>query len=189
MRVICTSSAEYNAVAVLAKVVHEMFGIEKGAVTVLHSLTSNLSTVDGGNGGREGRAYANIIPSPNKDLFHIGRVIPELDNKIVGVTLQVPTIGVSLIDFSFLLSQPVDFDELCSVIRSAASMDMKGLLQYSDGDCVSSDFVGDPSSCIFDERASMQLEPSFMKLVAWFDNEWAYACRVVDLVCYCTEST
>jgi len=173
--------------APLAKVVHDEFGIIEGLMTTVHATTATQKTVDGPSGKlwRDGRGAAqNIIPASTGAAKAVGKVIPELNGKLTGMAFRVPTPDVSVVDLTARLEKPASLDAIKEVIKKAASGKLKGILEYTDEAVVSTDFVGDVHSSIFDADASISLNPHFVKLIAWYDNEFGYSNRVVDLITY-----
>ena len=171
--------------ATLAKVIHDHFGIASGLMTTVHSATASQRIVDGASGKdrRGGRAAsANIIPSSTGAARAVGKVIPELNGRLTGMSLRVPTADVSVVDLTVNLLRPTDYREICAAVKRAAGGEMRGILGYTEDAVVSSDFIGDSRSCIFDAGGGIMLSERFVKLIAWYDNEWAYSCRLLDLV-------
>jgi glyceraldehyde 3-phosphate dehydrogenase len=170
--------------APLAKVLNDHFGIEEGLMTTVHAVTATQKTVDGPSakdwrGGRG--AYQNIIPSSTGAAKAVSLVIPELKNKLTGMSFRVPVANVSVVDLTVKLKQATTYENLCNTIRSASEGYLKGILEYTDEDVVSSDFIGNPHTCIFDAKAGIALNDNFFKLIAWYDNEWGYSNKLVDL--------
>lgn len=190
MNVVSNASCTTNCLAPLAKVINDRFGIVEGLMTTVHSLTANQLTVDGpakgGKDWRAGRAAGiNIIPSTTGAAKAVGIVIPELKGKLTGMAFRVPTVDVSVVDLTVKLSKKATYDEIKAAIKEASqSGPMKGILGYTEDSVVSSDFVHDSRSSIFDADAGIALNDSFVKLVSWYDNEWGYSNRVVDLISY-----
>lgn len=185
MKVISNASCTTNCLAPLAKVVNDVFGIEEGLMTTIHSATATQTVVDGPTkkDRRGGRAAAiNIIPSATGAAKAVGKVIPELDGKLTGMAFCVPTVDVSVVDLTCRLKKAATYEEIKNAIKHAAETNMKGILAYTEDDVVSTDFIGDLHSCIFDASAGISLNPHFVKLVAWYDNEAAYSQRCVDLL-------
>jgi glyceraldehyde 3-phosphate dehydrogenase len=181
LKIVSNASCTTNCLAPLAKVVHDNFGIVEGLMTTVHAMTANQLTVDGPSKGgkdwRAGRAASgNIIPAST------GKVIPELKGKITGMAFRVPTLDVSVVDLTVKIAKPASYEEIVNAVKNAASGDMKGILGWTDEEVVSADFIHDPRSSIFDVKAGIQLNPSFVKLVTWYDNEWGYSNRLVDLL-------
>lgn len=187
MNVISNASCTTNCLAPLAKVINDNFGIKDGLMTTVHSTTATQKTVDGASkkdwrGGRA--ASANIIPSSTGAAKAVGKVIPELNGKLTGMAFRVPTIDVSVVDLTCNLEKPATYEEICAVMKKASENELKGIVEYVDEDVVSSDFVGDAHTSIFDAKAGIALTDSFVKLVAWYDNEWGYSNKLVDLAVY-----
>ncbi len=187
MNVVSNASCTTNCLAPLAKVVHDNFGIKEGLMTTVHSITATQKTVDGASkkdwrGGRAG-SY-NIIPSSTGAAKAVGKVIPELNGKLTGMAFRVPTIDVSVVDLTVNLEKPATYEEICSAIKKASEGELKGILGYTDELLVSSDFIHDSRTSIFDEKAGIALTDTFVKLVAWYDNEWGYSNKLLDLAAY-----
>ena len=187
MNIISNASCTTNCLAPLAKVINDNFGIKDGLMTTVHSTTATQKTVDGASkkdwrGGRA--ASANIIPSSTGAAKAVGKVIPELNGKLTGMAFRVPTVDVSVVDLTCNLEKPATYEEICSVIKKASENELKGILEYVDEDVVSSDFIHDNHTSIFDAKAGIALTDTFVKLVAWYDNEWGYSNKLVDLACY-----
>jgi len=187
--VVSNASCTTNCLAPLAKVVNEKFGIVEGLMTTVHAMTATQLTVDGpSKGGKDWRggraASTNIIPSSTGAAKAVGKVIPALNGKLTGMAFRVPTVDVSVVDLTVRLSKPAKYDEIVAAIKEAADGPLKGVLAVTDEEVVSSDFIHDKHSCILDVRAGIQLNDNFVKLVAWYDNEWGYSNRLVDLVAH-----
>lgn len=185
--VVSNASCTTNCLAPLTKVLLDNFGIEEGLMTTVHSLTSTQPSVDGPSkkDWRGGRAASiNIIPSSTGAAKAVGLCIPEVQGKLTGMAFRVPTADVSAVDLTVRLSKETSYDEICNAMKHASESSMKGVLEYCDEEVVSSDFIGNTSSCIFDKGAGIALNRRFFKLVAWYDNEMGYSNRVVDLVQY-----
>lgn len=183
-RIVSNASCTTNCLAPLAKVINDRFGIESGLMTTVHAVTATQNTVDGVSlkdwrGGRA--AFGNIIPSSTGAARAVGRVIPELAGRLTGMSMRVPTLDVSAVDLTVNLRRGADYEEICRAVEEAAAGEMRGILGVTDECAVSSDFVGDTRSCIFDRRAGIALTDKFVKLIAWYDNEAGYAARLVDL--------
>ncbi len=182
---VSNASCTTNCLAPVAKVLHDNFGILEGLMTTVHSVTATQKTVDGPSAKdwRGGRAASgNIIPSSTGAAKAVGKVIPELNGKLTGMSLRVPTLDVSVVDLTVRLEKETTYENICKVMKEASEGDLKGVLGYTDEAVVSSDFIGDARTCIFDVDAGIQLSPSFVKVVAWYDNEWGYSNKVVELV-------
>ena len=187
MTVVSNASCTTNCLAPLAKVINDNFGIKDGLMTTVHATTATQKTVDGASkkDWRGGRAAAgNIIPSSTGAAKAVGKVIPELNGKLTGMAFRVPTLDVSVVDLTCNLDKPTTYEEICRVMKEASEGHMKGIVEYVDDDVVSSDFTSDIHTSIFDAKAGIQLTDTFVKLVAWYDNEWGYAHKLVDLACY-----
>ena len=190
MNIVSNASCTTNCLAPLAKVINDKFGITEGLMTTVHSTTATQKTVDGASkkdwrGGRA--ASGNIIPSSTGAAKAVGKVIPSLNGKLTGMSFRVPTLDVSVVDLTCNLARPATYDEICAAMKEASESYMKGIIEYTDEDVVSSDFLSDIHTCIFDAKAGIQLTDTFVKLVAWYDNEWGYAHKLVDLACYMAE--
>ena len=169
------------------KVINDNFGIKDGLMTTVHATTATQKTVDGASkkdwrGGRA--AAANIIPSSTGAAKAVGKVIPTLNGKLTGMSFRVPTVDVSVVDLTCNLEKPATMEEICAVIKKASENEMKGIIEYVDEPVVSSDFINDAHTSIFDATAGISLTDTFVKLVAWYDNEWGYSNKLVDLACY-----
>jgi glyceraldehyde 3-phosphate dehydrogenase len=185
--VVSNASCTTNCLAPLTKVLLDNFGIEEGLMTTVHSLTATQPSVDGPSkkDWRGGRAASiNIIPASTGAAKAVGLCIPEVQGKLTGMAFRVPTADVSAVDLTVRLATDTSYEEICSTMKRAADGPMKGILEYCDEEVVSSDFIGNTSSCIFDKGAGIALNKRFFKLVAWYDNEMGYSNRVVDLVLY-----
>ena len=185
MKVVSNASCTTNCLAPLSKVINDKFGIVEGLMTTVHSTTATQKTVDGPSmkdwrGGRA--ASANIIPSSTGAAKAVGKVIPELNGKLTGMSFRVPTIDVSVVDLTCRLEKPATYEEIKAAVKEAATGSMKGILDYTEDDVVSSDFLGDAHTSIFDAKAGIALNDNFVKLVSWYDNEWGYSNKVVDLI-------
>ena len=185
MNVVSNASCTTNCLAPLAKVVHEKFGIKEGLMTTVHSVTATQKTVDGPSkkDWRGGRAATyNIIPSSTGAAKAVGKVIPELNGKLTGMSFRVPTLDVSVVDLTCTLNTPASYDEIVSAVKEACNGELKGIMDYTEDAVVSSDFIHDSHTSIFDVKAGIALSDTFVKLVAWYDNEWGYSNKVLDLV-------
>jgi len=185
LNIISNASCTTNCLAPLAKVIHERFGMAEGLMTTVHSVTATQKTVDGPSGKdwRAGRgANQNIIPSTTGAAKAVGKVIPSLNGKLTGMSFRVGTPDVSVVDLTCRLEKPATYDEICKAIKEESVGKMKGILGYTDHEVVSSDFIGDDRSSIFDAKAGIALNNNFVKLISWYDNEWGYSNRVVDLI-------
>lgn len=188
--IISNASCTTNCLAPLAKVINDKFGIIEGLMTTVHATTATQKTVDGPSGKqwRDGRgASQNIIPASTGAAKAVGKVIPELNGKLTGMAFRVPTPDVSVVDLTARLEKPATMDEIKAAVKEAAAGPMKGILGYTEDQVVSTDFVGCHFSSIFDANACISLNPHFVKLISWYDNEFGYSCRVVDLISYVHE--
>ena len=184
---VSNASCTTNCLAPLAKVLHDNFGITDGLMTTVHATTATQKTVDGPSAKdwRGGRAAAgNIIPSSTGAAKAVGKVIPELNGKLTGMSFRVPTLDVSVVDLTVNLAKPATYAEICEAIKKASEGELKGILGYTDEDVVSSDFLGDTRTSIFDAKAGIALTDTFVKLVSWYDNEIGYSNKVLDLVAH-----
>merc|ERR1740121_3213237 len=185
--VVSNASCTTNCLAPLAKVINDNFGIVEGLMTTVHAMTATQLTVDGPSRGgkdwRGGRAGCyNIIPSSTGAAKAVGKVIPALNGKLTGMAFRVPTSNVSVVDLTAVISKGASYDTICAAIQEASEGKMKGILGYQDKMVVSSDFVGNTQTSVFDEKAGIALTDNFVKLVAWYDNEAGYSMRVLDLI-------
>lgn len=183
-RIVSNASCTTNCLAPLCKVINDRFGIENGLMTTVHAVTATQNTVDGASAKnwRLGRAaYDNMIPSTTGAAKAVALVIPELEGKLTGTSLRVPVANVSLVDLTCTLKQGASQSEICAAIKDASEHELKGVLEYTDVPVVSSDLNGNPHTCIFDAKASIFLNDHFVKLFAWYDNEWGYSVKTVDL--------
>ncbi len=185
MEIVSNASCTTNCLAPLAKVIHDNFGIVEGLMTTVHATTATQKTVDGPSkkdwrGGR-GAAF-NIIPSSTGAAKAVGKVIPELNGKLTGMAFRVPTADVSVVDLTCRLAKPAKYEAIKDAIKQAAAGPMKGIMAYTEDKVVSSDFIGESCTCIFDAEAGIALNDNFVKLVAWYDNEWGYSNKCVDLI-------
>ena len=190
MNVVSNASCTTNCLAPLAKVVHEKFGIKDGLMTTVHSVTATQKTVDGPSkkDWRGGRAATyNIIPSSTGAAKAVGKVIPDLNGKLTGMSFRVPTLDVSVVDLTCNLEKPATYDEIVEAIKEACQGELKGIMDYTEDAVVSSDFIHDPHISIFDVKAGIALTDTFVKLVAWYDNEWGYSNKILDLVSHMYE--
>jgi len=185
--IISNASCTTNCLAPLAKVIHDKFGIVEGLMTTVHATTATQKTVDGPSGKdwRAGRgAGQNIIPATTGAAKAVTKVIPSLEGKLTGMAFRVPTPDVSVVDLTVRLEKPATYQQICDAIKEAAAGELKGILGYTEDEVVSTDFLGDSRSSIFDAKAGISLNSNFVKLVSWYDNEWGYSHRVVDLLKY-----
>lgn len=186
LKVVSNASCTTNCLAPLAKVIHDKFGIVEGLMTTVHSTTATQLTVDGPSKGgkdwRAGRAAAiNLMPSTTGAAKAVGKVIPELNGKLTGMAFRVPTVDVSVVDLTCRLEKPAKYEEIVAAIKEASEGPLKGILGWTADEVVSTDFIHDARSSIFDVKAGIALNDNFVKLVAWYDNEWGYSNRLVDL--------
>ena len=189
--IVSNASCTTNCLAPLTKILLDHFGIEEGLMTTVHSVTATQPTVDGPSkkdwrGGRS--ASLNIIPSSTGAAKAVGLCLPAVKGKLTGMAFRVPTADVSVVDLTVRLSKETSYEEICQVMRKEAQGAYKGIVEYCEDEVVSSDFIGCTASCIFDKGAGIALNPRFYKLVAWYDNEMGYSCRVVDLLRYMSRS-
>jgi len=187
LQVVSNASCTTNCLAPLAKVINDNYGIIEGLMTTVHAVTATQKTVDGPSGKdwRGGRGAAqNIIPSSTGAAKAVGKVIPELNGKLTGMAFRVPTPDVSVVDLTVRIEKEASYEDICAKIKEASEGSMKGILGYTDEALVSTDFVGDDRSSIFDAKAGIQLSKTFVKLVSWYDNEMGYSNRVIDLITY-----
>ena len=191
MDVVSNASCTTNCLAPMAKIVNDNWGIEEGLMTTVHATTATQKTVDGPSmkdwrGGR-GAAF-NIIPSSTGAAKAVGKVIPELDGKLTGMAFRVPTANVSVVDLTCRLVKPASYDDIKAAFKTAAEGPLKGIVGYTDDKVVSSDFIGETCTSVFDADAGIPLNDRFVKLVSWYDNEWGYSCKVLDLIAHMDQS-
>ena len=187
MTVVSNASCTTNCLAPLAKVVNDAFGIEQALMSTIHSSTAKQKAVDAraGRDWRTGRSVmGNIIPSTTGAAKAVGLVIPELKGKMTGMSFRVPTNDASVVDLTARLKTPATYEGICAAVRQAAEGPMKGILTYTKDQIVSTDIIGNPHTSIFDETAGIMLDDQFVKLIAWYDNEWGYSNKVVDLIAH-----
>jgi len=187
MNFVSNASCTTNCLAPLAKVINDTYGIADGLMTTVHAATATQLTVDGASkkdwrGGRA--ASGNIIPSSTGAAKAVGVVIPELKGKLTGMAMRVPTLNVSVVDLTVNLKKPASYADICATVKAASEGPLKGILGYTEDAVVSSDFIGDSRTSIFDAKAGIALTDTFVKLVSWYDNEWGYSSKVVDLICH-----
>ena len=185
MKVVSNASCTTNCLAPLTKVINDKFGIIEGLMTTVHSTTATQKTVDGPSkkDWRGGRAASNnIIPSSTGAAKACALVIPEVKGKLTGMSFRVPTLDVSVVDLTVHLAKETTYEDICKAVKEASEGEMKGILGYTDEDVVSTDFISDPRTSIFDAKAGIMLNPAFVKLVSWYDNEWGYSNKVLDLI-------
>jgi glyceraldehyde 3-phosphate dehydrogenase len=183
--IVSNASCTTNCLAPLAKVVHDNFGIASGLMTTVHATTATQKTVDGPSikDWRGGRGAAqNIIPSSTGAAKAVGKVIPALNGKLTGMAFRVPTADVSVVDLTVNLERPASYEQVKAAMRAAAAGPLAGILAYTEDEVVSTDFLGESCTSIFDAGAGIALTDTFMKLVAWYDNEWGYSCKCLDLI-------
>ncbi len=184
-KIVSNASCTTNCLAPIAKVLNDKFGITDGLMTTVHSTTATQKTVDGPSmkdwrGGRA--ASGNIIPSSTGAAKAVGKVIPSLNGKLTGMSMRVPTLDVSVVDLTVNLAKPAKYEEICAAMKEASEGELKGVLGYTEDAVVSSDFLGDPRTSIFDKAAGIALTDTFVKVVSWYDNEWGYSNKVLDLI-------
>ncbi len=185
MDIVSNASCTTNCLAPIAKVLNDNFGIVEGLMTTVHATTATQKTVDGPSkkDWRGGRAAAgNIIPSSTGAAKAVGKVIPELSGKLTGMAFRVPTLDVSVVDLTARLAKDATYEEICAAMKKASETSMKGILGYTEDAVVSSDFIGEVRTSVFDATAGIMLSPTFVKVVSWYDNEWGYSNKVVDLI-------
>lgn len=185
MKVVSNASCTTNCLAPLAKVINEKYGIVEGLMTTVHSITATQLTVDGSSkkdwrGGRA--AGVNIIPSSTGAAKVVGEVIPELKGKLTGMSFRVPTVDVSVVDLTCRLAKATTYEDIKKTMKAASKGKYKNIIGYTEEPVVSSDMIGQVNTCVFDANAGIMLNPNFVKLVAWYDNEWGYSCKVLDLI-------
>ena len=185
MTFVSNASCTTNCLAPIAKVLNDKFGIVEGLMTTVHSVTPTQKLLDGASlkdwrGGRA--ATGNIIPSSTGAAKAVGKVIPELNGKLTGISMRVPTLDVSVVDLTAKLAKPATYEEICAAMKEASEGELKGILGYTDEDLVSSDFLGDTRTSIFDKKAGLALTDTFVKVVSWYDNECGYANKMVELI-------
>jgi len=186
IRIVSNASCTTNCLAPLAKVLHDTYGIKEGLMTTVHAATATQPTVDGPSnkdwrGGR-GAVGMNVIPSSTGAAKAVGKVIPSLNGKLTGMSFRVPTANVSVVDLTCTLEKGAKYADICATIKAASNGELKGILGYTEDAVVSSDFVSDPRSSIFDAKAGIALTDNFIKVVSWYDNEFGYSNRVLDLI-------
>ncbi len=187
MNVVSNASCTTNCLAPLAKVINDKFGIVEGLMTTVHATTATQKTVDGPSkkdwrGGRA--ASGNIIPSSTGAAKAVGKVIPSLNGKLTGMAFRVPTLNVSVVDLTCRIEKAASYEEICAALKEASENELKGILGYTEDAVVSSDFITDARTSIFDAKAGISLNPNFVKLVSWYDNEWGYSNKIIDLISY-----
>jgi len=191
IKILSNASCTTNCLAPLAKLIDEKFGIIEGLMTTVHSVTATQKTVDGPSAKdwRAGRGAAqNIIPASTGAAKAVGKVIPKLNGKLTGMSIRVPTPDVSVVDLTVRLEKGASYEEICKAVKEASEGAYKGIIGYTDHEVVSSDFIGDARSSIFDAKAGISLNANFVKLISWYDNEWGYSNRCVDLIKHIAKS-
>ncbi len=182
--IISNASCTTNCLAPLAKVLHDSFGIQRGLMTTVHATTATQKTVDGPSkkDWRGGRGILeNIIPSSTGAAKAVGKVIPELNKKLTGMSMRVPTSDVSVVDLTVELARETTYEAICAAMKAAAEGPLKGVLAYTQDKVVSTDFRGESCTSVFDADAGIMLDPTFVKVIAWYDNEWGYSCKVLEM--------
>jgi glyceraldehyde 3-phosphate dehydrogenase len=185
MSIVSNASCTTNCLAPISKVLHDNFGILEGLMTTVHAVTPSQNVADGPGGKkwRSGRAASvNIIPASTGAAKAVGKVIPELEGKLTGMAFRVPVQNVSVVDLTCRIEKAASYDTIKEAMKAASEGPMKGILGYTEDHVVSSDFIGDACTSIFDAGAGISLNPNFVKVVAWYDNEWAYSCKTLDLI-------
>ncbi len=185
--IISNASCTTNCLAPISKVLNEAFGIKRGLMTTVHAATATQKTVDGPSkkDWRGGRGILeNIIPSSTGAAKAVGKVLPELNGKLTGMSMRVPTSDVSVVDLTVELEKTTTYEEICKAMKAASEGELKGILGYTDESVVSTDFRGDSRTSIFDAKAGIQLDPTFVKVVSWYDNEWGYSNKVLEMARY-----
>ena len=185
MTFVSNASCTTNCLAPIAKVLNDKFGIVEGLMTTVHSVTPTQKLLDGASlkdwrGGRA--ATGNIIPSSTGAAKAVGKVIPELNGKLTGMSMRVPTLDVSVVDLTVKLAKPATYEDICKAMKDASEGELKGVLGYTDEEVVSSDFLGDSRTSIFDKKAGIALTDTFVKVVSWYDNECGYSNKMVELI-------
>jgi len=193
MNIVSNASCTTNCLAPIAKVIHENYKITEGLMTTVHAATATQLVVDGpakgGKDWRAGRASANnIIPSSTGAAKAVGLVLPELKGKITGMAFRVPPVNVSVVDLTVKIEKGASYEDICKQVKASAEGELKGILAYTEDKVVSQDFIHDPSSSTFDAKAGIGLNKNFHKLINWYDNEWGYSNRVLDLMLYMSKN-
>lgn len=184
IKVVSNASCTTNCLAPLAKVINDNFGIVEGLMTTVHADTATQEVVDGFSkkNWRLGRGvHGNIIPTSTGAAKAVGKVIPELKGKLTGTSMRIPSADVSIVDLTCRLEKGASYDEICAAVKAASEGPMKGVIEYCEDEVVSSDFITDPHTSIFDAKAGLALNDNFVKLMAWYDNEWGFSCKMLDL--------
>jgi len=192
MKIVSNASCTTNCLAPLAKVINDKFTITEGLMTTVHSSTATQLVVDGSSkkdwrGGRA--ASGNIIPSSTGAAKAVGLVLPVLNGKLTGMSFRVPTLNVSVVDLTCKIEKPATYEQICDAMKKASAGELKGILQYTEEQVVSSDLIGNTNTCIFDAKAGISLNPNFVKLIAWYDNEYGYSNKVIDLCAHINSTT
>ena len=190
MEIVSNASCTTNCLAPLVKTIHDAYGIEKGLMSTIHASTAKQKVVDARSlkDWRTGRsAFGNIIPSTTGAAKAVGLVMPELKGKLTGMSFRVPTNDVSCVDLTALIKTNTTYEDICATVKEASKTYMKGIVDYIDDEIVSSDIIGDPHTCIFDAKAGIMIDGNFIKLIAWYDNEWGYTTKVIELIKYMYE--
>ena len=183
--IISNASCTTNCLAPIAKVLNDNFGIKRGLMTTVHAATATQKTVDGPSkkDWRGGRGILeNIIPSSTGAAKAVGKVLPALNGKLTGMSMRVPTSDVSVVDLTVELEKAASYDEICAAMKAASEGELKGVLGYTEEKVVSTDFRGESRTSVFDKGAGIQLDPTFVKVVSWYDNEWGYSNKVLEMV-------
>jgi len=187
MQFVSNASCTTNCLAPVAKVMHDNFGIAEGLMTTVHAMTATQKVADGpsGKNWRDGRAAsANIIPASTGAAKAVGKVIPDLNGKLTGMAFRVPTLDVSVVDLTCRLEKGASYDDIKAAMKSASEGELEGVLGYTEDQVVSSDFIGESRTSVFDAGAGISLNDNFAKVVSWYDNEWGYSCKVLDLIAH-----
>ncbi len=187
MDIVSNASCTTNCLAPIAGILQDNFGIASGLMTTIHSVTASQKTVDAKSlkNWRLGRAASyNIIPSSTGAAEAVTKVIPALEGRLTGMAMRVPTLDASVVDLTVNLEKPATYDDVCAAVKRASENELRGIVAYTDEDVVSSDFIGDPHISIFDAKAGIQLTDTFMKVIAWYDNEYGYSSKVLDLIAH-----
>jgi glyceraldehyde 3-phosphate dehydrogenase len=187
MDIVSNASCTTNCLAPITKVLHDNFVMLEGLMTTVHSTTATQKTVDGPSAKdwRGGRAASgNIIPSSTGAAKAVTKVIPDLKGKLTGMSFRVPTLNVSVVDLTCRLEKATTYEDICKAMKAAADGELKGVLGYTEDEVVSSDFIGDSRTSIFDAKAGIMLNPNFVKIVSWYDNEWGYSHKLIDMIAY-----
>ncbi len=187
MQFVSNASCTTNCLAPVAKVIHDNFGIVEGLMTTVHAMTATQKVADApsGKNWRDGRAASsNIIPASTGAAKAVGKVIPDLNGKLTGMAFRVPTLDVSVVDLTCRLDKGASYDDIKAAMKAASEGAMKGVLGYTEDDVVSSDFIGESCTSVFDANAGISLSDNFVKLVSWYDNEWGYSSKVLDLIAH-----